>query len=47
MRQKRALISTVYEGKAIKVAITKLSPDKITIIPGKPTVKNKYPKSIL
>ena len=41
MGQKKALISTVYEGKAIKVAITKLSPDKIILLTEEPTDKKR------
>ena len=35
----KVIISTLYEGKAVKVAISKLSPDKIVLLTDEPTDK--------
>lgn len=38
---KRVIISTVYEGRAVKVAITKLSPDKLILLAEEPADKKR------
>lgn len=38
---KRVIISTVYEGRAVKVAITKLSPDKLILLADEPADKTR------
>jgi len=43
MNKKRVVISTIYSGKAVKMAINKLSPDKLILItdPSKDRVKTE------
>jgi CRISPR locus-related DNA-binding protein len=38
---KRIIISTIYKGKAVKVAITKLSPDKLILLAEEPADKTR------
>jgi len=48
MDKKRVIISTVYSGKAVKMAINKLSPDKLILItdPSKDRIKTETIKLI-
>jgi len=43
---KRVVISTIYEGYAVKHAITKLSPDKLVLLMDEPADENKKEKII-
>ncbi len=43
---KRVIISTIYEGYAVKQAITKLSPDKLILLVGEPFDTRKKDKMI-